>query len=46
MTELDRILEEQRSCRDYIASGGEDKAGAWAGLADWMWEEVEYLRSP
>ncbi len=40
MTELDRILEEQRRCRDYLMSEGEDKAGAWQGLADWAAEEV------
>ncbi len=44
MTELDRILEEQRKCRDYIASDGPDQEGAWAGLADWVAEEIELWR--
>jgi hypothetical protein len=38
--ELARILSEQKGCAAYLLSGRPDKAGAWAGLADWVMEEV------
>ncbi len=40
MTPMERILEEQRTCRDYIIEGkGPDTDGAWRGLEDWVAEE-------
>ena len=42
--ELARILSEQKECAAYLLSGGPDKAGAQAGLADWVMEEV-FIRS-
>ena len=43
MTELDRILEEQRRCRDLILAGCEsatEDEGLRGGLFDWVAEEV------
>ena len=37
---LTRILREQAACRAYLDGDGEDKAGAWAGLCDWVMEET------
>ena len=37
---LSRILSEQRLCAAYLLSDQPDKAGARAGLADWVMEEV------
>ena len=36
----ERILAEQASCRGYLDGDGPDKAGAWAGLCDWLMEEA------
>lgn len=38
--ELDRCLREQAECAAYLRSGGPDKAGAWAGVCDWLLAEV------
>ena len=43
MTDLDRILSEQRRCRDLILAGCEsatEDEGLRAGLFDWVAEEV------
>ena len=40
MSDLARCIREQRECRDYVASGGPDSAGAAAGLGDWLMEEA------
>jgi hypothetical protein len=40
MADLARCLAEQRRCADHILSGAPDQAGAQAGLADWVAEEV------
>lgn len=40
MTDLDRILAEQRWCRDQILARGDDPEGAWLGMSDWVTEEV------
>jgi hypothetical protein len=44
LDQLARILSEQKECAAYLLSGGPDKAGAQAGLADWVMEEV-FIRS-
>ena len=38
---LARCLAEQRACLEYLKGDGPDKAGARAGLRDWLAEEVE-----
>lgn len=43
MTELERCLQEQRACVEYILSDGPDKRGAWQGLEDWVAEEALLL---
>lgn len=40
MTEIERCIDEQRRCRDYLDGPGEDKAGAWMGMTDWLMEEA------
>ncbi len=41
MEDLERILREQRECRDYIVQcRGSDTDGAWRGLEDWLLEEL------
>ncbi len=41
MQEIERILHEQRICRDYIVDGkGPDTYGAWRGIEDWVLEEL------
>lgn len=37
---MDRILHEQRICRDWIAAGKPDCRGAMRGAEDWVMEEV------
>ena len=34
------VLSEQKQCASYLLSDQPDKAGARAGLADWVMEEV------
>lgn len=47
MTDLARILAEQRACADYLGGDGTDKEGAWLGLCDWLMEEaILRLESP
>jgi hypothetical protein len=33
----------QADCKAYLDGDGEDKAGAWAGLCDWLIEECLIL---
>ena len=40
MNDIERCIREQRSCADYR---GPDIQGAWAGLMDWILEEVYIL---
>jgi len=40
MTPLERCLDEQAQCRDYLDGDGDDKDGAWAGVCDWHMEEA------
>ena len=42
--EIQRCIDEQRVCRQYLDGGGPDRDGAWAGLTDWQMEEA-ILRS-
>ena len=42
--QIARVLSEQRQCASYLLSAAPDKAGARAGLADWVMEEA-ILRS-
>lgn len=43
MTDLDRCRVEQAECSAYLRSGQPDQRGAWAGLTDWLTEEVIIL---
>jgi hypothetical protein len=43
LTGIDRCIAEQTYARAYLDSDGPDKAGAWAGLCDWLCEEC-FLR--
>lgn len=52
MADLGRVLTEQRECVEYLNGDGPDRAGAIAGLNDWVAEECairgeygEFLRS-
>ena len=37
-------LRNQAACKAYLDGDGEDKAGAWAGLCDWVMEECLILQ--
>ena len=39
-SEIARCIAEQRAAADYIASGGNDTAGAWMAVCDWLAEEA------
>ncbi len=44
MNAMERVLREQRECRDYILENkGDDTDGAWHGLEDWVKEELLML---
>lgn len=40
LTQLERCIDEQRKCKEYLDGDGPDKAGAWRGLCDWLMEEA------
>jgi hypothetical protein len=40
---LEICLRNQAACKAYLDGDGEDKAGAWAGLCDWVMEECLIL---
>lgn len=37
---LERTIQEQTICADYLKGYGQDKSGAKMGLADWVMEEA------
>ena len=39
MDDIERCLDEQRACLEYLQGDGPDKRGAYAGLCDWIAEE-------
>lgn len=39
MSDLERVLMEQRECRDYLSGDGPDRDGAMHGASDWVHEE-------